>query len=116
VAGEVWIRMLASIPYLSSPTRGSPLGAALRARTARRPYPGTDKGSQVPHISQRWTQKWWYDDAKMEHPAHPVGAAPHWFKNRDHDGLDPRDFCRAASRRFGIMVMIASGPMTSIAQ
>jgi hypothetical protein len=113
VAGEVWIRMLAFIPYLSSPARGSPLGATLRARTARRPYPGTDKGSQVLHISQRWTQKWWYDNTKMEHP---VGAASHWFKNRDHDGLGPCDFCRAASWRFGIMVMIASGLVTSIAQ
>jgi hypothetical protein len=48
---EVWIRMLGSIPYLSSPASGSPLGAALHACTTRGSYLGADKGTQVPHIS-----------------------------------------------------------------
>jgi hypothetical protein len=57
VAGGVWIRMLGSIPYLSSPASGSPLGAMLRARTVRRSCPGADKGAQVPPISYRWSVK-----------------------------------------------------------
>jgi hypothetical protein len=61
VVGEGWVRMLGSIPYLSSPASGNPFCATLCARTARRPYPGADKGTQVLRISQRWTQKWWYD-------------------------------------------------------
>jgi hypothetical protein len=57
VVGEGWIRMLGSIPYLSSPASGSPTGAVLHDRTVHRPYLDIDKGTQVPHISQRWTQK-----------------------------------------------------------
>jgi hypothetical protein len=112
VAGEGWIRMLGSIPYLSSPASGSPMGVALRARTARRPHPDANKGTQLPHISQLWTQKWRYCSAETEHP---VSATPRRFKNCGHDRLDPRDFHCAASGRFGIMVMIASGPVTSAA-
>jgi hypothetical protein len=55
VVGEGWIHMLGSIPYLSSPASGSPLGVMLHACTARRPYPGADKGTHVPRISQCWT-------------------------------------------------------------
>jgi hypothetical protein len=49
--------MLGSIPYLSSPVSGSPTGAVHHDRTARWPYPDTDKATQVSRISQRWTQK-----------------------------------------------------------
>jgi hypothetical protein len=48
LAGGVWIRMPRSISYLSSPASGSPLGAALHARTARRSYLGADKGGPGP--------------------------------------------------------------------
>jgi hypothetical protein len=51
LAGEVWIRMTGSIPYLSSPASGSPMGTVLRDRTMRRPNPDTGKGTQVPRIS-----------------------------------------------------------------
>jgi hypothetical protein len=74
VAGERWIRMLGSIHYLFSPTSGSPLGVALHACTACKPYPGADKGT--PRISQRWTQKWRYGSIETEHPAHLIGAEP----------------------------------------
>jgi hypothetical protein len=57
VAGEGWVRMLGSIPYLFSPATGSLMGAALHDCTARMPNPDADKGTQVPCISQRWTQK-----------------------------------------------------------
>jgi hypothetical protein len=57
VAGEGWVCIPGSIPYLSSPASRSPMGAALRDRTEHRPNPGGDKGTQVPCISQRWTQK-----------------------------------------------------------
>jgi hypothetical protein len=113
VAGEVWIRMLGSIPYLSSPASGSPLGTALRAHTARGSYPGADKGAQVPPISQRWSVKWWYGGIEMEHPAR---AASRRFKNRAHNCLDPRDLRYVASVDSGIVVMIASGPVTSVVQ
>jgi hypothetical protein len=108
--------MLGSIPYLSSPTSGSPLGVALRARTAHMSYPGADKGAQVPPISQCWSAKWWYGGVEMERLAHPVCAASHWFGNRGHDRLNPCDFPCTASRGFGIVAMIASGPVTSTAQ
>jgi hypothetical protein len=116
VVGEVWIYMLGSIPYLSSPASGSPWGAALRAHTMRRSYPGADKGAQVPPFSQRWTQKWWYGGAEMERPAQPVCTASRRFRNHDHNHLDPRDFRCAAPRQFIIMGMIASGPTTSNVQ
>jgi hypothetical protein len=48
VVGEVWIRMLGSIPYLSSPASGSPLGAALHARTTHKSYSGAHKGGRGP--------------------------------------------------------------------
>jgi hypothetical protein len=96
--GEVWIRMLGSIPYLSSPTSGSPLDVVLHARTARRSYLGADNGTQVPCISQRWTQKWWYDSAEMERPTHPVCVASRRFRNHGHDRLDPCDFRCVAYR------------------
>jgi hypothetical protein len=98
--------MLGSIPYLSSPTNGSPLGAVLHACIMRRPYPCADKGTQVPCISQHRTQKWWYGDAEMEHPAHPVGAEPHRFGNCGHNCLDPHDFCCVVSQQFKIVIMI----------
>jgi hypothetical protein len=44
MAGEVWIRMLGFIPYLSSPASSNTLGVALHIRTARRSYPGADRG------------------------------------------------------------------------
>jgi hypothetical protein len=116
VVGEGWIRMLGSIPYSCSLASSSPLGMTLHNHTARRPYPGADKRTQVPLISQRWTQKWWYGGTEIEHPAHPVGAEPRQFRNCGRDRLDPRDFCCAVSRQFGIMVMIASGPTTSALQ
>jgi hypothetical protein len=37
--------MLDSIPYLSSHASGRPLGTALRACTAHRPYLGADMGT-----------------------------------------------------------------------
>jgi hypothetical protein len=45
------------IPYLSSPANGSPMATTLRDRTVRRANPDANKGTQVLHISQRWTQK-----------------------------------------------------------
>jgi hypothetical protein len=108
--------MMGSIPYLSSPASGSPLGVALHARTMRRSYPGTDKRAQVPPISQRWSTKWWYGSIETERPTHPVCMASHRFENRGHDHLDPRDIRCVASHRHGIMVMIASGPVTFAAQ
>jgi hypothetical protein len=51
VVGEGWIRMLGSIPYLSSPASGSPTSAVLHDRTVHRPYLDIDKGTQVPRIS-----------------------------------------------------------------
>jgi hypothetical protein len=113
VAGDVWIRMLGSIPYLSSPTSGSPLGSVLRARTLHRSYPVAEKGTQVPRISQRWTQKWWYGDAERERlTSHRCGAPlvrESWSRpprrprlllrsvptaqNHGHDCLGPCEFC-----------------------
>jgi hypothetical protein len=89
----VWTYTLGSIPYLSSPASGSPLGVALRSHTVRSSYLGVDKGAQVPLISRRWTVKWWCSDAEIECPAHPICAAPHRFENRGQDHLGPRDFC-----------------------
>jgi hypothetical protein len=113
VAGEVWIHMLGSIPYLSSPAIGSPLGSVLRARTVRRSYLVAEKGTQVLRISQRWTQKWWYGDVERERPtSHRCGAPSvqeSWSRpprrprlllrsvptaqNHGHDCLRPREFC-----------------------
>jgi hypothetical protein len=42
-------------PYLSSLVSGSPLGAVLHVHTVRRSYLGTNKGPQVPPISQCWS-------------------------------------------------------------
>jgi hypothetical protein len=63
--------------HVPSPASGGPFGAVLHAHTARRSYPGADKGAQVPPISQRWLVKWWYDGAETEWVAHPVCAASH---------------------------------------
>jgi hypothetical protein len=49
--------MVVSSPIYPPPASGSPMGAVLRDRTTRRPYPDADKGTQVPRICQRWTQK-----------------------------------------------------------
>jgi hypothetical protein len=84
----VWIRMLGYIPYLSSPARGSLLGAALRAHIACSSYPDADKGAQVPLISRRWMAKWWCSGTKMTF--RPIGS--------------------------GIVVIIASGPVTFATQ
>jgi hypothetical protein len=62
----VWIRMIGSTPYLSSPASSSPSGAALRAHTAHSAHPGTDKRAQVLLISQHWTAKWWCSGAETE--------------------------------------------------
>jgi hypothetical protein len=53
MAGEVWIRMLGFIPYLSSPASSNTLGVALHIRTTRRSYPGADRGGQVSPISHQ---------------------------------------------------------------
>jgi hypothetical protein len=116
VTGEVWIRMLGSISYLSSPASGDLMGAALHARTVCRSYPSADKGVQVPPINQCWTQKWWYSGTEMECPTHPICAASHRFGNRGHDCLKPRDFRCAVSRWIRIVVMIALGPATFAVQ
>jgi hypothetical protein len=42
---EVWIRMVDSTLYLSSPTSGSSSGVALGAHTVHSAYPNTDKGT-----------------------------------------------------------------------
>jgi hypothetical protein len=52
---------------------------------------------------------------ETDHPAHPVCAAFHRFRNRGHDAHDPHDSRCTASHQFRIMVMIASGPVTSTA-
>jgi hypothetical protein len=91
----VWICMLGSIPYLSSPTSSSPLGAVLHAHTARFAYPGADKWAQVPLISQHWTAKWWCSGAETESPCIPYARRPIGS---------------------GIVVMIASDPVTSAKQ
>jgi hypothetical protein len=97
---EVWIRMVDSTPYLSSPTNGNPSGVALGAHTARSIYPGVDKGVQVPPFSQHWSAKWWPSGAEMKRHAHPVCAASRQFRNRDHDCLGPRDFrCAVTAHR-----------------
>jgi hypothetical protein len=98
---EVWIRMLGSIPYLSSPASGSPSGATLYAHTARSSYPGADKGAQVLPISRHWTAEWWCSGTETECPSHPICAAPRRFGNRGHDCLGPCNFCCMASHRFG---------------
>jgi hypothetical protein len=54
-------------------------------------------------------------NAEMDCPAHPVCAAFHRFGNRRHDLHDPHDSRCVASHWFRIVVMIASGPMTSAA-
>jgi hypothetical protein len=76
------------------------------------PY-AVKNGAQVPPISQRWSAKWWYGGIEMEHPAR---AASRRFKNRAHNCLDPRDLRYVASVDSGIVVMIASGPVTSAVQ
>jgi hypothetical protein len=91
----VWIRTLGSIPCLSSPASGSPSGVAFRAHTARSPYPGADKWAHVPLICRHWTTKWWCSGAEMKSPRIPYGRRP------------------VSS---GIVVMIASGPVTSAEQ
>jgi hypothetical protein len=88
-------------PYLSSLVSGSPLGAVLHVHIARRSYLGTNKGPQVPPISQCWSAKWWNGSTEMERPAHPVCAVSHRFGNRGHDCLNPCEFCYVVSRRFG---------------
>jgi hypothetical protein len=40
---RVWIHTVGFTPYLSSPARGNPSGAVLRAHTTHTAYPGTDK-------------------------------------------------------------------------
>jgi hypothetical protein len=91
----VWIRTLGSIPCLSSPASGSPSGAVLRAHTVRSANPDADKWAQVLLISQHWTTKWWCSGAEMESSCIPYARCP--------IGLM-------------IVVMIASGPMTSTEQ
>jgi hypothetical protein len=91
----VWIRVLGSIPCLSSLASGSPSGAVLRAHTARSTYPGADKWAQVPLINRHWTAKWWCTGAEMESPRIPYVRCP------------------IGSR---IVVMIASGPTISAEQ
>jgi hypothetical protein len=72
----VWIRMLGSTPYLSSPASGSPSSAVLRAHTARSAYLGADKWAHVPLISRHWTVKWWCNGAKTESPRIPDARCP----------------------------------------
>jgi hypothetical protein len=91
----VWIRTLGSTPCLSSPASGSLSGAALRAHTTRSAYPGADKRAQVPLISQHWTAKWWCSSAETESPCIPYVRRP---------------------ISSGIVVMIASVPVTSAEQ
>jgi hypothetical protein len=116
-----WWEKYGSVCWVPSPIY-PPLQAA--AYWARRfiPAPHTSrtqaltKGVEVPPMSQHWTQKWCYDGAETEHPAHPVCAMYRRFRNRGHYRLDPCDFRCTVSRQFRIVVMIASGPMTSAAQ
>jgi hypothetical protein len=91
----VWIHVLGSIPCLSSLASGSPLVAALRAHTARSAYLGADKWAQILLISWHWTMKWWCSGAETESPHIPYVRRP------------------VGS---GIVVMIASGPVTSAEQ
>jgi hypothetical protein len=76
-------------PHLSSPASGNPLGATLRAHTARSAYPGVDKRAQVPLITRHWMVKWWCSGAETE--------SPRILDARRPVGL-------------GNVVMIASGP------
>jgi hypothetical protein len=91
----VWIRTLGFIPCLSSPASGSKSGAALQAHTVRSAYLGAHKWAQVPLISRHWTAKWWCSGAETESPRIPYAWRP------------------VSS---GIVVMIASGPVTSAEQ
>jgi hypothetical protein len=91
----VWIRTLGSIPGLSSPASGSPSGTTLCTHTARFTYPGADKWAKVPLISRHWMAKWWCSGAEIESPCIPYAQRP----------IDSR-----------VMVMIASGPVTSAEQ
>jgi hypothetical protein len=88
----VWICMVDFIPYLSSPTRGSPSDVALRAHITCLTYPGSNKRAQVLPFSQHRSAKWWCNGAKMKRSAHPVREASCRFGNRGHDCLGPRDF------------------------
>jgi hypothetical protein len=143
--------MSGSIPYLSSPASGSPMGTVLHDHTARRPNPDADKGPRscasvsaglrsnspkktaaqkrialhIPYVRRSFgsgivdtismTPKE-NGGTKMDRPAHPICPAFHRFGNHGHDLHDPHDSRCAASRWFRIMVMIASGPVTSVAQ
>jgi hypothetical protein len=52
----------------------------------------------------------------MDHPAHPVCAAFRWFWNRGHNLHDPHDSRCVVPCQFRIMVIIASGAVSSAAQ
>jgi hypothetical protein len=118
MVGEVWIRMMDFIPYLSSPASSNPLGVSLHIRTARRSYPGADKGGQVLPISHQPALV-----SKVVIRRHKNGTSrtsrmcsvplvqESWSRSPR-----PRDFRCAASHRFEIMVMIASCPATSTVQ
>jgi hypothetical protein len=89
------VPQLRTIFCLSSPASGSPSGAALRAHTVHSAYPDANKRAQIPLISRHWTTKWWCSGAETESPRIPYA--------RRLIGL-------------GIVVMIASGPVTSAEQ
>jgi hypothetical protein len=49
---KVWISMVDSIPYLSSPASGIRSGVAFGAHTTRSLYPSTDMGPRIrPSVS-----------------------------------------------------------------
>jgi hypothetical protein len=87
--------MADSIPYLSFPASGSPLGTSLDAHTARSLYPGADKGARTyPSVST---------GRRNGGPVALKQNIPHI----------PYAWHLVSSR---IMVMIASGPVTSTTQ
>jgi hypothetical protein len=108
--------MADSIPYLSSPASDSPSSVALGANTARSLYPGADKGTQDPPVSQHRSAKWWPSGVETKRPAHPLCAASRRFGNRGHDCLGPHDF-RSAVTAHGELrsVMVPPGAPSVIA-
>jgi hypothetical protein len=100
VAGGVWIHMLSSIPYLSSPTSGSPLGVALHAAPHAGHARALTRGAQAPPISHHWPVKWWYGGAETDSPTHLICTAFRRFGNCEHDHLDPDYFHCVVSCRF----------------
>jgi hypothetical protein len=53
--------------------------------------------------------------AEMDHPAHPICVAFRQFGNHRRDLHNPHDSRCVVSHRFGMMVMIALGPVTHVA-